>query len=187
MQKHPSFLKKLTLALALLAFMSAAEADKLSVGQVAPQFELKTQEGQRIDLASRKDKGWTVLYFYPKAGTPGCTAQACAYRDSVSLIRNQNAEVYGISTDSVKDLQSFHQKHKLTFTLLSDEEGKVTDAYGVKMPIVNFAKRWTFIIDPHLIIRYIDTDVDPVLDAKNVAYEIGKFKAGLLTDNDTIK
>ena len=74
MQKRPSLFKKLTLALALLPFISTAvEADKLAVGQVAPQFELKTQEGISIDLASRKDKGWTVLYFYPKAGTPGCT------------------------------------------------------------------------------------------------------------------
>ena len=177
MQNRPSFLKKLTLALALIPFISVVKADKLSVGQVAPQFELKSQEGNSIDLASRKDKGWTVLYFYPKAGTPGCTAQACAYRDSISTIRNQNAEVYGISTDSVKDLQSFHQKHKLSFTLLSDEDGTVTEAYGVKMPIVNFAKRWTFIIDPNLVIRYIDADVDPVLDAKNVAYEIGRLKA----------
>ncbi len=179
MQKRSSLFKKLTLALALLPFISTAvEADKLAVGQVAPQFELKTHEGISIDLASRKDKGWTVLYFYPKAGTPGCTAQACAYRDSISLIRSQNAEVYGISTDDVKDLLSFHQKHNLTFTLLSDADGKVTEAYGVKMPIVNFAKRWTFIIDPSLIIRSIDTDVDPVLDAKHVADEISKLKAG---------
>ena len=179
MQKRPSLFKKLTLALALLPLISTAvEADKLTIGQVAPQFELKTQEGVSIDLASRKDKGWTVLYFYPKAGTPGCTAQACAYRDSISLIRSQNAEVYGISTDDVKDLLSFHQKHNLTFTLLSDADGKVTEAYGVKMPIVNFAKRWTFIIDPSLIIRSIDTDVDPVLDAKHVADEISKLKAG---------
>ena len=78
----------------------------------------------------------------------------------------------------MKDLQSFHQKHNLTFTLLSDADGKVTEAYGVKMPIVNYAKRWTFIIDPQLIIRYIDTDVDPVLDAKHVADEISKLKAG---------
>ena len=179
MQRPPSFFKKITLALALLPFISTAvEADKLSIGQAAPAFQLKTQAGNSVDLQARKDKGWTVLYFYPKAGTPGCTAQACAYRDGISLIRNQNAEVYGISTDEVKDLQSFHQKHNLTFTLLSDAEGKVTEAYGVKMPIVNFAKRWTFILDPQLIIRYIDTDVDPVLDAKHVADEISKLKAG---------
>ena len=121
---------------------------------------------------------WIVLYFYPKAGTPGCTTQACAYRDGVNLIRNQNAEVYGISTDEVKDLQAFHEKHRLNFTLLSDAEGKVTEAYGVKMPVVNFAKRWTFIIDSNLVIRYIDDDVDPVLDAKKVAEEIARLKAG---------
>jgi peroxiredoxin Q/BCP len=177
MEKQKSLLKTLMFCLALLPTMSV-KAEKLSVGQVAPQFELKAQDGSSLNLADRKEKGWTVLYFYPKAGTPGCTTQACAYRDGVNLIRNQNAEVYGISTDEVKDLQAFHEKHRLNFTLLSDAEGKVTEAYGVKMPVVNFAKRWTFIIDSNLVIRYIDDDVDPVLDAKKVAEEIARLKAG---------
>ncbi|MCX7085245.1 MAG: peroxiredoxin [Methylococcales bacterium] len=177
MQKRNSIFKYLLLCFALLPSASV-QAEKLSVGQAAPEFQLKTQDGSTVNLADRKDKGWTVLYFYPKAGTPGCTAQACAYRDGITAIRNQNAEVYGISTDEVKDLEGFHQKHNLTFTLLSDADGKMTQAYGVKMPIVTIAKRWTFILDPKLVIRYIDDDVDPVLDAKKVAEQISKLKAG---------
>ena len=177
MKKQGSFLKTLMVCLALLPTASVP-AEKLSIGQSAPQFELKTQDGNSVNLVDRKEKGWTVLYFYPKAGTPGCTTQACAYRDRINLIRNQNAEVYGISTDEVIDLQAFHQQHHLNFTLLSDASGNVTEAYGVKMPVVNFAKRWTFIIDSNLVVRYIDDDVDPVLDAKKVAEEIAKLKAG---------
>ena len=110
-----------------------------------------------------------MLYFYPKADTPGCTKQACAFRDSIKLIREQNAEVYGISTDNVESLQAFQQKYHLNFPLLSDPDAAVTEAYGVKMPIVKYAKRRTFIIDPQLVIRKIDEDVDPALDAQHVA------------------
>lgn len=148
--------------------MPAALAAPAKIGQLAPDFQLTAQDGSQISLASRKDKGWTVLYFYPKAGTPGCSAQACAFRDAIQAIRRQNAEVYGISTDSVKELQEFHQKHKLGFTLLSDPDAKTTEAYGVKMPLLTMAKRWTFIIDSNQVIRQVDDDVDPALDAKRV-------------------
>jgi len=94
------------------------------------------------------------------------------------VARNQNAEVYGISTDEVKNLLDFHQKHKLSFTLLSDPDAKVTEAYGVKMPILKMAKRWTFIIDPTLVIRQIDDDVDPALDAQRVAEKLKQLQAG---------
>ena len=177
---HPprSILKQLTLFLSCLPFFTSVPAEALNVGQPAPQFQLKAQDGNEISLASRQGKGWTVLYFYPKAGTPGCTTQACAFRDAIQAIRNQNAEVYGISTDEVKNLLNFHQKHKLSFTLLSDPDAKVTEAYGVKMPILKMAKRWTFIIDPTLVIRQIDNDVDPALDAQRVAEKLKQLQAG---------
>jgi peroxiredoxin Q/BCP len=74
-------------------------------------------------------------------------------------------------------LQKFHKEHQLTFTLLSDPDAKVTEAYGVKMPIVTVAKRWTFIIDPSLVIRQIDDDVDPAMDAMRVAKELQKLQS----------
>ena len=158
----------LSLALILLLWNSALSAEPLKVGQAAPTFELKSQDGKTFNLASRKGQGWTVLYFYPKAGTPGCTTQACAFRDAIEGIRKLNTEVYGISTDEIADLQNFHQKHKLRFDLLSDPDAKVTEAYDVKMPVIKLAKRWTFIVDPDLMIRSIDDDVDPVIDAQKV-------------------
>lgn len=163
--------------LSLLTLMGLAHAEKVSVGQQAPLFTLHAQDGSTLDLASRQGKGWTVLYFYPKAGTPGCTTQACAFRDAIKVIRNENADVFGISTDDVEDLQKFHKEHQLTFTLLSDPDAKVTEAYGVKMPIVTVAKRWTFILDPSLVIRQIDDDVDPAMDAMRVAKELQKLQA----------
>ena len=177
MQKKNPILKQLALLLSWLPFATAVHADGLTVGQPAPLFQLKAQDGSEFNLAARKDIGWTVLYFYPKAGTPGCTKQACAFRDSVQVIRNNNADVYGISTDDVKELLKFHQEHKLTFNLLSDPDAKVTDAYGVKMPVIKMAKRWTFIIDPSLVIRQIDDDVDPALDAQKVAEQLKKLQA----------
>lgn len=151
-------------------------AEPLAVGQKAPGFQLKNHEGQEVALVSRAGRGWTVLYFYPKAGTPGCTTQACAFRDSIQLIRNQNAEVYGVSTDDVAALADFHKKHRLNFPLLSDPDALVTEAYGVKIPVMKMAKRWTFIIDPELVIRDINDDVDPALDAAVVAERLKKLK-----------
>lgn len=175
--RFSSAIKKGVVMLSLLTLMGLAHAEKVSVGQQAPLFTLHAQDGSTLDLASRQGKGWTVLYFYPKAGTPGCTTQACAFRDAIKVIRNENADVFGISTDDVEDLQKFHKEHQLTFTLLSDPDAKVTEAYGVKMPIVTVAKRWTFILDPSLVIRQIDDDVDPAMDAMRVAKELQKLQA----------
>lgn len=157
-------------------FMTGARAEPLAVGQKAPSFQLKNQEGEAVSLASRAGKGWTVLYFYPKAGTPGCTTQACAFRDTIQKIRDQNAEVYGVSTDDIAALADFHKKHRLNFPLLSDTDAAVTEAYGVKVPVMKMAKRWSFIIDPELIIRDINDDVDPALDAAIVAERLKKLK-----------
>ena len=169
-----------TLAVLLfwLLFIANVQAEPLKTGQAAPLFQLKTQDGGNFALASRLNQGWTVLYFYPKAGTPGCTTQACAYRDAIQSIRRLNAEVYGVSTDSVAELLAFHKEHHLGFTLLSDADATITAAYGVKMPLLSMAKRWTFIIDPSLTIRQIEDDVDPAVDAGKVAQILKTLQAG---------
>jgi peroxiredoxin Q/BCP len=173
----PPGFRKLALFFSWLPFANPAQADDLKIGEPAPLFQLTAQDGSKVDLAARQGKGWTVLYFYPKAGTPGCTTQACAFRDAIELIHKQNAEVYGISTDEVNDLREFHQKHHLAFTLLSDPDANVTEAYGVKMPVLKMAKRWTFILDPNLIIRQINDNVDPAVDAQQVAESLKKLQA----------
>jgi peroxiredoxin Q/BCP len=164
-----------SLASALLSVVSAHAAD-IKVGDPAPLFRAKTHENKDFDLAARKGQ-WTVLYFYPKADTPGCTKQACAFRDQIEKIRTQGADVFGISADTVSDQAAFHTKHHLNFILLADPDDAVVNQYGAKMPLLKFAKRWTFIIDPDLKIRTIEKDVDPAADADHVAAEIAKLKA----------
>ncbi len=147
-------------------------AEQVVEGTKAPLFEVRNQDGKLFRLADRLGKGWTVLYFYPKAGTPGCTKQACAFRDSIQKIREQNAEVYGVSIDSIADQLKFHKEHRLTFDLLADEDGKITALYGAKMPVMKMAKRWTFVLDESLAIRWVEKDVDPSLDAQKVRDKI---------------
>lgn len=156
--------------------MSFAAPD-LKVGDPAPVFKLKNQDGVEFDLSKRKDQ-WTVLYFYPKADTPGCTKQACAFRDNIKKITDQGAEVYGISVDTVEAQAAFHKKYHLLFSLLADANGDVTAQYGSKMPMVNISKRWTFIIGPDLKIKSIRKNVDPAVDAQKVADELAQLKKG---------
>lgn len=162
---------------ALVKAASAADAPVL-VGKPAPLFAAKTQDSKDFKLQDRKGQGFTVLFFYPKAGTPGCTKQACAFRDAIKSIRAEGAEVYGISADDIAAQKKFHEEHKMTFDLISDADGKIIAQYGVKMPVINMAKRQTFILDQDLIVRKHFEDVDPSLDAKNVAAAIADLKKG---------
>jgi len=151
----------------ILGLLGSGPVSGLKVGDAAPRINLKTDEGQNFDLQSRQGK-WTVLYFYPKAETPGCTKQACAFRDGITQIRVLGAEVFGISADDVDALRKFKANHNLNFTLLADPDLDAINKYGTKMPLLRMSKRWTFIIDPDLRVRAIEKDVDPVLDSKRV-------------------
>lgn len=161
--------------LALVSSFSAVEAAELKLNDPAPTFTLKNQDGKDFDLKSRAGQ-WTVLYFYPKAETPGCTKQACAFRDNIKKIRAQGAEVYGISGDTVEKQAGFHKKERLNFDLLADPEAKVIEQYGAKMPMVAMSKRWTFIVNPELKVVSIDKDVDPVIDSEKIADQIAELK-----------
>jgi peroxiredoxin Q/BCP len=166
----------LRVSLAFMVFGSSAMAGSL-LDKPAPQFTAKNQDGVEFSLSSRLGQGYTVLFFYPKAGTPGCTKQACAFRDSVKVIRDKGAVVYGISADDVAAQKKFHDEQKMTFDLLSDADATIIKSYQVKMPVISMAKRQTFILDDKLIIRRHFEDVDPALDAKNVAKAIEELKA----------
>lgn len=171
-------MKGLSVLASLLSIFSTSghAAPILKVDDPAPLFAAKTQAGADFNLDSRKGQ-WTVLYFYPKAETPGCTKQACTLRDNIDKIRAQGADVYGVSIDTVADQAAFHKNHKLNFNLIADADGKITNQYGVKMPVMNMAKRWTFILGPDLKIRMIQKDVDPVADSVKTAEMIAKLKA----------
>jgi peroxiredoxin Q/BCP len=152
-------------------FLGSVSASDLKLGDPAPGLKLKTDTGELFNLKSRKGR-WTVLYFYPKADTPGCTKQACAFRDNISQIRELGAEVYGVSADGVEAVKKFKKKYHLNFVLLADPGLDAIAAYGTKMPVVKMSKRWTFIIGPDLRIRAIEKDVDPVLDAVRIAEKL---------------
>jgi peroxiredoxin Q/BCP len=168
-------LQKLTL-ISFLISISAHAAVELKLDTKAPDFKVKNQKNENFDLNKRKGK-WTVLYFYPKAETPGCTKQACAFRDNIKKIESQGASVYGISMDTVEAQAAFHKNHSLNFDLLADANGKIAELYGSKMPDRMMSRRWTFIIDPELKIKAIEKDVDPAFDSERVAKEIEQLKA----------
>jgi len=162
------------MAASLFVSATRAAAAELKPGDPAPAFTARTDQDRTFDLQERKGK-WTVLYFYPKSGTPGCTKQACAFRDDMEAIRKLGAEVFGLSRDSVQSQRKFSLKHKLPFTLLADPEGKVINAYGTA-GLLGYSKRWTFIVGPDLSIRWMRKDVDPVLDAQEVAGALRGFQ-----------
>lgn len=103
--------------------------NRLQAGDKAPNFELKNQNDELVKLAEQSGK--TLVYFYPKALTPGCTTQACALRDSQAELTELNVAVYGVSPDPVARLGKFIAKHDLNFDLLSDEDHAIADAFGV--------------------------------------------------------
>jgi peroxiredoxin Q/BCP len=103
---------------------------KLKEGDVAPAFTVATSGGGKISLADYKGRN-VILYFYPRDDTPGCTKEACAFRDYFADFKKSGAVVFGVSTDSVKSHDKFVEKFKLPFTLLADENKKIVEAYGV--------------------------------------------------------
>jgi thioredoxin-dependent peroxiredoxin len=111
-------------------YMSKDFVLKLKEGDVAPDFSAPTSGGGKVTLRELKGKN-VLLYFYPKDDTPGCTKEACAFRDNFAEFKKRGAVVLGISTDSVKSHDKFIEKFKLPFTLVSDEDQKIVDAYGV--------------------------------------------------------
>ncbi len=136
-------------ALAFFVIPYAAAAETPSVGSQAPEFELADQTGQLHSLEDYRDQ-WVVLYFYPKDETPGCTTQACEFRDNIFAFRDLNAQILGVSLDDVDSHREFAENHSLPFPLLADVDGTAADAYGVKTRMLGMtvAKRQTFLIAP---------------------------------------
>ncbi len=145
--------------LMLLSFNSIAD-DLLN--RQAPAFELLDHNSKLHKLADYSGK-WLVLYFYPKDDTPGCTKEACNFRDDIYHIRELNAEVVGVSTDDVNSHVKFTKKYSLPFALLSDKDATVAKSYGAawKLGPLSIAKRHSFIISPEGKIVRIYRKVNP--------------------------
>lgn len=121
------------------------------VGDLAPDFTLPNEAGELVSLSQFRGKR-VILYFYPKDDTPGCTSQACGFRDSYSIITEKNAVVIGISPDSTKSHAKFKTKHNLPFILLADEQHSVAEAYGVWGEKSMMGKKYMGIIRSHFVI-----------------------------------
>lgn len=168
-----------SLGVVLLGLFSSQAGAELVVGGPAPAFDLIDQDMKQQRLADYAGK-WVVLYFYPKDDTPGCTTEACNFRDDIFKIRARGAEVLGVSLDSAESHGEFAKKHGLPFPLLADTDGVVTEAYGAMMGMgpVKFAKRHTFIIDPQGRVAHIYRDVDPKTHSAEVIAELERLAGG---------
>jgi peroxiredoxin Q/BCP len=149
-------------AASLLLLGAASQAEQVRPGDPAPDFELVDQYGTLHSIEDYRGR-WIALYFYPKDDTPGCTTEACEFRDNIFAFRNLNCQILGVSLDSAASHKKFAEKYGLPFPLLADTEGTAADAYGVKTRMLGLtlARRQTFLIDPEGNIARHYADVDP--------------------------
>ena len=141
------------------------------VGEKAPNFSLQDQDNITHTLSDYEGQ-WIVLYFYPKDDTPGCTTQACDFRDAVKRIIASKAMVFGLSLDSVASHKLFAEKYNLPFSLLADETGEVSELYDSLRKLLGYAKRNTFIVDPEGNIAKIYLSVDPKTHSQMVLSDL---------------
>jgi len=127
----------------------------IQVGDKAPDFTLPSQSGEPVRLQDRLGQRVVVLYFYPKDDTRGCTAEACAFRDSHEAFTNAGAEVIGISSDSTSRHAAFAGRHQLPFTLVSDQGGQIRKSYGVPTTLGILPGRVTYVIDRTGTVRHV--------------------------------
>ena len=126
---------------------------QLEIGKNAPAFTLPTYEGEKVKLSDFKGEKNVVLYFYPKDDTPGCTKEACAFRDDITKFKRQDAVVFGVSPDPVKSHEKFRDKYSLNFPLLADEGQKICEKYGVWVEKNMYGRKYmgvqraTFLVD----------------------------------------
>jgi peroxiredoxin Q/BCP len=148
------------------------------INSKAPEFNLKDAGGNTISLDYFKGR-WLVIFFYPKDDTPGCTKEACNFRDNYSGIQSLGAHVIGISLDKTTSHQKFKEKYQLPFMLLSDPQGKVAKKYGAlfKFMFIKFSKRHSFIIDPQGLIRKEYRSVNPTSHSIQIIEDLKALQA----------
>jgi len=134
---------------------TTSKQGNVKVGDYAPNFTLLDQSGEQVSLWDVIGKSAIVLYFYPKDDTPGCTTEACTFRDSYEAFKDAGAEVIGVSSDSADSHQQFAAKYRLPFTLLSDRGGAVRKLYSVPSTLGLLPGRVTYVIDKQGIVRHI--------------------------------
>ncbi len=148
------------------------------LGNPAPDFSLVDQNGETRTLANYRQR-WVVLYFYPKDDTPGCTTEACKFRDDYAAVQRLGAEILGVSIDDRDSHATFSKKYSLPFPLLADTDGTVAKRYGALWGVwpLKFARRHTFLIDPQGRIARIYREVDPKTHSREVIADLKGLQA----------
>jgi peroxiredoxin Q/BCP len=157
----------------LFGALSLFAADMPKPGSAAPAIVGRDQDGHEWAMADLMEQECTkgvLLYFYPKDDTPGCTKQACAWRDQMEVLKKHGIRVVGVSFDTAESHRRFIKKHKLNFTLLADPKGKLADVFGVRIPGRQLARRVSFLID-------MDSKVHHVVDHHNTDVHLREIKA----------
>ena len=160
-----------------MGIFSTSSASDLEMGMQAPPFELFDQTDTKHSLSDYLGK-WVVLYFYPKDDTPGCTKEACAFRDDIATLNHLDVQVLGVSVDTTESHAEFADKYSLQFPLLADVGGNIAAEYGslTKVGPMKFAKRHTFIINPDGSIAKIYRSVKPANHSDEVIADIRKLQ-----------
>lgn len=174
-----SFKKFLKLVGCFVLALSLSECfggrmSELKVGDPAPEFSLKAQDGKTYNLKDYKGK-WVVLYFYPKDDTPGCTKQACSFRDSQATYSKLGIQVFGVSVDDTASHDAFAKKFNLNFPLLADTDKKTSKAYGALSKFI-VSDRFTFLIKPDQTIGHIWKKVNVDAHASEVMQAMEQLK-----------
>ena len=171
-----SFVVGLSLV-SLVLYTSVFSESNLNEGDLAPNFNLQDQNGEWHSLEDYKGQ-YVVLFFYPKDGTPGCTTEACSFRDNIFEFNSLDAQILGVSLDDVDSHQEFSEKYSLPYPILADVNKNCADDYGVlgKFMMMTIAKRQSFIIGPQgrILKRY--NKVDPDTHTSEVIEDIKKFR-----------
>ena len=165
-------------ALLVAGSPSVGSAEQLKQGEAAPGFELRDQDGQLHSLEDYRDQ-WVALYFYPKDDTPGCTTEACEFRDDIFKYRELGCQILGVSLDDTSSHKDFADKYSLPFPLLADTDGTTAVSYGVKSKMfgMTVAKRQTFLIDLEGKIAIHYDEVNPDTHSKQVLADLEKLAA----------
>jgi len=169
------------LAIVVIGYRSMNKTvTSLNTGDKAPDFNLPDANGHMNGLADYS-KQWLVLYFYPKDDTPGCTKEACHFRDDLAQLEKLGAKVVGVSVDDGQSHVAFAKKYNLPFPLLSDKDGKVAESYGAltNLGLVKMAKRYTFLIDPQGRIAKAYLSVDTSRHSQEIIDDLKKLSASL--------
>jgi peroxiredoxin Q/BCP len=164
----------LTLTAVIGLTATAVQAEPLNVGDAAPGLKTTDQNGKEVDLAKELATGTSLVYFYPKADTPGCTKQACNLRDEFEAVKAAGIKVFGVSADTAEDQKKFAEKYTLPFTLLADKSGEVIKAFGVPTNPKGFSSRQSFLVRDGKVI-WRDLKANPVTQAQDA---IAASKAG---------